>query len=87
LERLQLTLAMARRIDIAMFECTLPPRGQPDALHVAIAATSGIQYLLTWNCRHLADAILRPRIEAVCRSQGVEPPIICTPLELLEAVP
>jgi predicted nucleic acid-binding protein len=65
----------------------LPPRAQPDALHVAIAATNGIAYLLTWNCRHLANAALRPRIEWVCRDKGYEPPVICTPPELMEVTP
>ena len=64
----------------------LPPRAQPDALHVAIAATNGVSYLLTWNCRHLTNAVLRPRIEWVCRENGLEPPVICTPPELMESV-
>ena len=59
-------------------------RAQPDALHVAIAATNGIDYLLTWNCRHLTNAVLRPKIELVCRENGFEPPILCTPPELME---
>lgn len=63
----------------------LPPRAQPDALHVAIAATNGVDYLLTWNCRHLSNAVLRPRIEWVCRDNHLEPPVICTPPELMEA--
>jgi hypothetical protein len=62
----------------------LPPRGQPDALHVAIAATNGLGYLLTWNCRHLANAVLRPGIESICRDHGFEPPVICTPPELMD---
>jgi hypothetical protein len=65
----------------------LPPRAQPDALHVAIAATNGVAYLLTWNCRHLANAVLRPKIELVCRDKGFEPPVICTPPELMEVTP
>jgi hypothetical protein len=42
-----------------------------------------MQYLLTWNCKHLANVALRIRIEAVCRAGGYEPPLICTPQELL----
>lgn len=68
-------------------EVHLPPRGQPDALHVAIAATNGIEYLLTWNCRHLINAVLRPKIEEVCRSNGFAPPGICSPPELMEDRP
>lgn len=65
----------------------LPFKARVDAAHVAIAASSGMEYLLTWNCRHLANATLRSRIEQVCRERGFEPPIICTPLELTEVPP
>ncbi|HMM59917.1 MAG TPA: hypothetical protein PKC25_07285, partial [Candidatus Rifleibacterium sp.] len=54
-------------------------------LHIAIATAHGIEYLLTWNCTHIANAIMRPRIEQACRDCGYEPPIICTPQELMEA--
>ena len=63
---------------------SLPLKAEIDAFHVAVAATNGINYLLTWNCTHIANAVMRPRIEAVCRRHGFEPPIICTPSELLE---
>lgn len=61
---------------------TLPPRAEPDAVHIAVAAVYGMQYLLTWNCTHIANAALRPRIEAACRAAGREPPLICTPAQL-----
>jgi predicted nucleic acid-binding protein len=61
------------------------PVGFPeDALHIAVAVVNGIDYLLTWNYRHLANAGLRSRIEAACRDFGYEPVIICTPEELME---
>lgn len=60
----------------------LPPKARVDALHVAMAAAHGMDYLLTWNCKHIANASLRGRIEDFCRAAGFEPPIICTPLEL-----
>ncbi len=63
---------------------SLPLKAEIDAFHVAVAAANGINYLLTWNCTHIANAVMRPRIEAVCRRHGFEPPIICTPSELLE---
>lgn len=62
----------------------LPASAAADALHIAIAVVNGMDYLLTWNCTHIANATLRSRIEAVCRSKGFEVPIICTPEELLE---
>jgi predicted nucleic acid-binding protein len=62
----------------------LPPKAATDALHISVAATNGIEYLLTWNCRHIANPALRPRIESICRRMGYEPPVICTPQELVE---
>jgi hypothetical protein len=61
----------------------LPPRAAVDALHVAIAAVHGMDYLLTWNCTHIPNARLREPIAMVCRANGYEPPAICTPDELL----
>ena len=62
----------------------VPEKATEDALHLAIAVTNGVEYLLTWNCKHLANATMRTKIEDVCRSVGYEPVIICTPEELLE---
>ncbi len=63
-------------------EVPIPQKVAADAIHIATAAVHGVQYLLTWNCAHIANATLRPRIEAVCRAAGCEPPLICTPQEL-----
>ena len=60
----------------------MPTTARVDSLHVAMAAVHGMDYLLTWNCKHIANAGLRGTIEDLCRSAGFEPPIICTPLEL-----
>jgi len=62
----------------------IPAKAAEDALHLAIAATNGVEYLVTWNCRHLANATMRAKIEVVCRDAGYQPPTICTPEELLE---
>jgi len=62
----------------------LPAKAAVDALHIAIAAVSAMDYLLTWNCTHIANAVLRGRIESVCRGHGRTPPRICTPEELME---
>jgi hypothetical protein len=64
----------------------VPTRFGADALHIAVAVVNGIEYLLTWNCTHLANATMRPKIEGVCRSAGYEPAIICTPEELMAEV-
>lgn len=65
----------------------LPAKAANDALHIAIAATQNVPYLMTWNCRHLANAVMRSMIERVCSAKGFKAPIICTPEELMEAKP
>ncbi|HKI31252.1 MAG TPA: type II toxin-antitoxin system VapC family toxin [Gemmataceae bacterium] len=61
----------------------LPAKAKEDALHIALAAVYGIEYVLTWNCRHMANLAMRGKIEAVCRAAGFAPPGICTPEMLL----
>jgi len=62
----------------------LPPKAATDALHIAISVGNGIDYLLTWNCRHIANATLQATMETVCESLGFDLPIICTPEQLVE---
>ena len=62
----------------------VPREAAADAAHIAIAATNGVEYLVTWNFRHIANAAMRVRIEGACREAGYEPPVICTPNELME---
>lgn len=54
-----------------------------DALHIAIATVHKITYLLTWNCKHIANAQMRPIIEEVIQKNGYQSPIFCTPEELI----
>ena len=63
----------------------VPREAAADAAHIAIAVTNGVDYLVTWNFRHIANAAMRSRIERVCRHEGYEPPVICTPNELMES--
>ena len=62
----------------------LPESAAVDALHISVAVVNGLDYLLTWNCTHIANATIRGDIERICRSKGYEPPVICTPEELME---
>jgi hypothetical protein len=64
----------------------IPSIAVEDAAHIAIAVTNGVEYLVTWNCRHIANATMRSQIERVCRDAGYEPAIICTPDELMESI-
>lgn len=74
-------LALARELIKAG---AVPEQAAEDALHIAIAVTNGIEYLLMWNCKHLANATMRTTIGEVCRTAGYAPVVICTPEELLE---
>lgn len=62
---------------------TLPDKAAADALHIALAAVNGMDFLLTWNCTHIANGVVLKIVNAVCRGSGYEPPIVCTPEELL----
>jgi hypothetical protein len=85
LPQLDVTDAVQHLAQALLTHVPLPQNAQVDALHIAVATVHGIDYLVTWNCTHIANATLRHRIEAICRAEGYEPPIICTPQELLEA--
>ena len=61
----------------------LPAKALNDALHIAVSAVHGIDYLLTWNCRHLDNAETKPVIRSVCAIHGYASPEICTPQELM----
>ncbi|MFM7175200.1 MAG: type II toxin-antitoxin system VapC family toxin [Caldilinea sp.] len=74
------TLELAQQL---VNQKVVPGQYFEDALHIALAAYSGMDYLLTWNFKHIANARLRMGIENVCRMAGYEPPTICTPQELL----
>jgi len=61
----------------------LPPKATDDAMHIAIATVHSIDYLLTWNCRHIDNAEAKPLIRKVCENSGFVYPEICTPQELM----
>jgi hypothetical protein len=65
----------------------LPMRARLDALHLATATINGMEFLLTWNCKHLANATLWHKMEQTCRAAGYLPPVICTPYELPGSAP
>jgi hypothetical protein len=74
-------LTLAERL---VSENAVPAKAALDAIHIAIATVHGMDYLLTWNFRHIANATMRSQIELICRTSGHEPPVICSPQELLE---
>jgi predicted nucleic acid-binding protein len=61
----------------------LPPKAVDDAIHIALAAVHELDYLLTWNCRHIDNAETKPVIRNICITQSISFPEICTPPELM----
>jgi predicted nucleic acid-binding protein len=62
----------------------IPKEYPEDALHIAICALNGMDYLVTWNCTHLANATIRRQVERLLEAAGFVCPVICTPEELME---
>ena len=81
---LDVTPAVAELAAALIDRVPLPPQAAADAAHIAVAAYHGMDFLMTWNVAHIANAALRRRVESVCREQGYEAPILCTPDELME---
>jgi len=73
----------AQELAQAYFEAlNLPASARPDALHLAVASLSGMEYLVSWNCRHIVSGRVRKVVQEINERRGVESPIICTPEEL-----
>ena len=79
---LAVTVEAERLAQLLLRASGLAANAATDALHVAVATVHGMDYLLTWNCTHIANASIRRAIERQCRLSGYEPPVICTPQEL-----
>ena len=61
----------------------LPPKASDDALHIALATVYKVDYLLTWNCKHIANAQIQKKLSQISIESGYELPTICTPYELM----
>jgi hypothetical protein len=76
-----------RKIADALLSASMmPPKAAADALHVAAAAFAGVEYLLTQNCRHIANARILPQVYSTLKALGVGGLLICTPAEFLGEV-
>jgi hypothetical protein len=69
---------------LLMKNCGLPTRAEADAEHVAVAAVHSMNFLLTWNCAHLANEQFAPKIALICKAEGYICPTLCTPDQLIE---
>jgi predicted nucleic acid-binding protein len=64
-------------------QSSLPPKASNDALHMALATVHSLNYLLTWNCKHMANAHIQRKLSQISFELGYELPVICTPYELM----
>jgi hypothetical protein len=65
----------------------IPPRAAADAAHIALAAAHGMDFLLTWNCRHIHNSFIERRLAGVCQAMDLSLPVLCTPRELMSDFP
>ena len=73
----------AERLAMRLLDATAVPRtSYEDAVHIATASVNGMDYLVTWNCRHIANAVTMPKIYDTCQAVGYKCPVICTPEQL-----
>lgn len=61
----------------------IPTKAAADAFHIATAAVHDMDFLLTWNCRHIANAAIADRLRTLCEKAGYNVPVLCTPYELM----
>jgi predicted nucleic acid-binding protein len=66
-----------------MMRSNLPPKASDDAVHIALATVSSLNYLLTWNCKHIANAQIQRKLREISSDFGYTLPVICTPYELM----
>lgn len=64
-------------------ETPFPEKARIDALHIAVASMHKMDYILTWNFKHIANASIRSKLEVLAQRKNLDLPVICTPEELL----
>ncbi len=80
---LKATSAIERLAETYMTELDLPGKALRDAAHLAFACGYELDYLVTWNYAHIANAVLRRHLIDINTALGLQTPIVCTPEELL----
>jgi len=80
---LEVTEAVDELASEFMTKSNLPPKASDDAVHIAIATIHRLDYLLTWNCKHIANSQIQRKLTKICCDLGYKLPMICTPYELM----
>jgi len=69
--------------ELFFVKASLPEKARDDVLHIAIATHYKMDFLLTWNCRHLANAHFIRKLQKISLEEGLVIPTICTPQEII----
>lgn len=85
LKVLQITEEAEQLAEFLVVSGAMPRKAMNDAAHIAVAAVHEIDYILTWNCKHLANAHIMKKVRSICQKEGYTAPHVCTPEELMEA--
>src|SRR5580704_11646807 len=80
---LDITFEVAELAASMLASGTIPGKAATDAAHIAIAAVHGMDFLVTWNCVHIANATIAKSLASICREHACACPVICTPEELM----
>jgi len=83
LPMLDITPEVAELASGILISGKIPRKAATDAAHIAIAAVHGMDLLVTWNCVHIANAVILKSLASICRKHGCECPVVCTPEGLL----
>jgi len=81
---LELSDKVEKMTEIYIEKLSIPEKSFRDAAHLAVASVHNIDYLVTWNCKHLANGEIIKKLISINNSYEIHTPIICTPEELME---
>ena len=80
---LQTTAAVVKLAQALVSKKAIPPNAARDAVHIALGAVYGMEFLLTWNFTHINNPATEEQVRTVCHQYGFHCPVICTPDQLL----
>ena len=84
-KNLDITKEVEKLADLLVSQGGVPENSIEDAFHISIASVHGVDFLLTWNFKHIANVVSKIKIEKIVTKAGYKLPILCSPLELMES--
>lgn len=80
---LDISIEVEKLAELFLLKGLVPRKNLIDAFHISVSAVHRVDYLVTWNCSHIANAEMRAAISFACDEMGFRCPVICTPQELM----